>query len=138
MKLQVSENLLKEIHAHTGRDYPDECCGLLIGRFDGSIFTVTRIVDSPNISATKLTNFEIDPGVRIKLERELRGQDEMIIGHYHSHPNGLAQPSPRDMEAAFEPDLIWLIIAVGAGGVQEARAWQCRAGQALPVSLAIS
>ena len=40
-----------------------------------------------------------------------------MIGHYHSHPNGSAEPSPRDLAAA-EPGRLWLIIG---GGV--ARLW---------------
>ena len=37
--------------------------------------------------------FEIDPAEQIKLMRALRGAGREIIGCYHSHPNGSAEPS---------------------------------------------
>jgi proteasome lid subunit RPN8/RPN11 len=46
----------------------------------------------------------------------------VLIGHYHSHPNGPAEPSPRDLAAA-EPGRLWLIIGGGA-----ARMWRAGDG----------
>jgi proteasome lid subunit RPN8/RPN11 len=34
-----------------------------------------------------------------------------LIGHYHSHPRGDAEPSPRDAEAATTDGALWLIAA---------------------------
>ena len=94
--------------------YPEECCGLLVGveRADGAI-VVTRIVESRNLRADRVRDrFEIDPQIRIDVERELRSQRERIVGHYHSHPDHPAFPSATDLEMAFEPSLVWLIIGV--------------------------
>jgi proteasome lid subunit RPN8/RPN11 len=33
-----------------------------------------------------------------------------VIGHYHSHPGGVAAPSARDA-AASEPGWLWMIVA---------------------------
>jgi desampylase len=41
------------------------------------------------------------------------------IGHYHSHPNGRAEPSPRDAARATDNGQIWFIIANDA-----VSAWQ--------------
>ena len=45
-----------------------------------------------------------------------------MVGIYHSHPTGLARPSPRDLEAAWEPDLVWLIIGIRKGQVMQSAA----------------
>lgn len=99
------------------RAYPDECCGLLVGREgeDGRLL-VSRVVESENVHPDRTRDrFEVDPRIRIALERELRDAPERIVGHYHSHPDHPAQPSATDLELAFEPSLVWLIVGVADG-----------------------
>lgn len=94
--------------------FPDECCGLLAGSetADGD-HQVTRVVPSRNVTDGQAhDSFEVDPQVRFDLMRALDGTDERIIGHYHSHPGAAAEPSPRDVEKAYEPDLVWVIVSV--------------------------
>jgi integrative and conjugative element protein (TIGR02256 family) len=99
------------------RAYPAECCGLLVGRDDADgIIVVTRIVESRNVRTDRARDrFEIDPQVRISVERELRGGTDRVVGHYHSHPDHPAQPSATDLEMAFEPDLVWVIVGIAKG-----------------------
>lgn len=93
------------------RAYPRECCGLVEGAIDGSRARVTALHPMPNVSK-EMDRFEIDPAAHIALLRGLRGADRAIVGCYHSHPNGRAEPSERDRESAIEPDFLWLICAV--------------------------
>lgn len=120
----LSASQRAQICASAERAYPDECCGLLVGSDgpDGRI-VVSRIVESRNIRTDRARDrFEIDPQVRIDVERALRASAERVVGHYHSHPDHPAQPSRTDLELAFEPNLIWLIV-----GVAEARAIEINA-----------
>ena len=104
---------LRAVSAAAEAAYPEEACGLLVGRrIPGGHARVTRVEAAVNVAADRRTGFEVDPGLRIGLERELRGTDQAIVGHYHSHPDGPARPSATDLAKAFEPDLIWLIVAV--------------------------
>lgn len=96
--------------------YPNEACALLIGeRLVGEHARVIRVEPSANIADTPRTRFEIDPGLRIGIERELRSKTECIIGVWHSHPDGLARPSQFDHMSVQEPELVWLVTAVLAG-----------------------
>ena len=56
----------------------------------------------------------------------MRGTPERIVGHYHSHPNEPARPSVTDLERAWEPDMIWLILSVGRGKLTELGAFRYR------------
>jgi proteasome lid subunit RPN8/RPN11 len=123
MKMTFAPGLLDQMRHQALAAFPNECCGLLVGRRGG--FCVTRILSSPNVTAgDPAHDFEVDPGLRIRLERELRGGDDAIIGHYHSHPNGEAIPSGRDLAQAYEPELLWLIMAVTRDGVSEIAAYR--------------
>jgi len=103
--------------------FPQEACALLVGRRAAEAIIIERIAPMRNIAANPEHAFEIDPAGQIALRRELReagGAEKLmgpkIIGHWHSHPNGLAEPSATDATMAFEPEFIWLIGALNAEG----------------------
>ncbi|MDA0231775.1 MAG: M67 family metallopeptidase [Proteobacteria bacterium] len=100
--------------AETG--YPEESCGLLVGQWlGGERCQVRQIVPSVNIAADRRSSFEIDPALRLAVQRRLRGTGNRVIGLFHSHPDHSAQPSERDLERAWEPDLVWVVTSVLTG-----------------------
>jgi len=115
---------LRQITEAAEGAYPEECCGLLVGRSEPSgDRVVMRVVASPNVAKGGARDrFEVDPQVRFDVQRALAGGPERIVGHYHSHPDHPAQPSERDLEMAWEPDLVWLIVAVEDGRATETTA----------------
>jgi proteasome lid subunit RPN8/RPN11 len=98
--------------------YPNEACGLIVGRAEATGFRVSRLEPSRNLAENARHAFEIDPRLRLAQQRALRGSGEAIIGLYHSHPDGSARPSATDLENAWEPELVWVIAAVAAGRVE--------------------
>lgn len=112
----IGADTLRAIGDAAERAYPEECCGLLVGRRRGSLTRVTKAHAASNVANTaRRRRFAIDPAARFALARALRGGPDAVVGHYHSHPDHPCEPSPRDVAAAFEPDLVWLITAVAAG-----------------------
>ncbi len=95
--------------------YPEECCGLLSGSEDAGVVLVDGVHWSANLAEEPTRRFEVDPALRLRLQRTLRGRGRRVVGVYHSHPDGPARPSPRDLEAAWEPDLVWLVVGVRKG-----------------------
>ncbi|GAA0527998.1 desampylase [Rhizomicrobium palustre] len=93
--------------------HPRECCGLLEGVREGEAVRVTALYPSPNLSPTPETAFEIDPALHFALQRNLRGTGRSVVGCYHSHPTGKAEPSPRDRANGCEAGWIWVILATG-------------------------
>ena len=112
--------------------YPKECCGLLTGvKLTSEAHTVIRIIPSVNIHQNGgRDRFEVDPGVRLNLMRELgeigdrEAGPERLIGHYHSHPDHSAFPSDEDLKCAFEPELFWIILGTQEGQVHQVCAHQ--------------
>src|SRR3546814_383615 len=105
MTLRLPAALQQQIRSAALLAFPRECCGLLIGAGEH----VTRIVAAANLDPAP-DRFELDPAVHLRVQRELRGTAERVIGHYHSHPNGLAEPSAVDLAAAaHDPRMLWLI-----------------------------
>ena len=125
--ISLPADLLAQITKAAEDAYPNECCGLLSGSGNAEDgLTISGVHPSANVAEQGIRDrFEVDPKVRFDLMRELDGTSEHMIGHYHSHPGQAAEPSQHDLEMAFEPELVWLITAVGDDGhAGETRAWR--------------
>ena len=88
---------------------PDEACGLLLG--EGTHVRTATI--AANVHPDPQTRFEIDPAVLIAAHRAARNGGPQVLGHWHSHPNGLARPSATDRALAARDGRIWAIVAAG-------------------------
>lgn len=115
MIVVTSSGILGRIAMAAEGAYPEECCGLLVGRRTEAAVQIDEAAASTNIAGERRRRFEVDPTLRLSLMRTLRGTGRDIVGHYHSHPDGPDEPSAQDAAMAFEPDLIWLVVAVLRG-----------------------
>lgn len=122
----MAPDLTAQLRAHAEATHPHECCGLLLGRRMGRAFDVDAYAQSANLAVDPVCNFEIDPGLHIRLQRELRGTGRAVIGVFHSHPAGPAEPSVTDRARAAEPGFLWLIS--GQGGALAAYVAPARPG----------
>ena len=117
---------LRAIERAAEEAYPEEACGLLVGRsLPGGAYRVSAVEASANVAEPPRTRrFEVDPRLRLRLERELRESPDSVIGVYHSHPDGSAEPSETDISMIFEPDMVWLITAVADGHAGATKGWR--------------
>ena len=116
-RVRLTPAQLQAIEQAAEAAYPEEACGLLVGRAEpGGACQVSAVEASANVAEPPRTQrFEVDPKLRLRLERALRDSPEVVVGVYHSHPNGSAAPSETDISMIFEPDMVWLITAVTDG-----------------------
>jgi proteasome lid subunit RPN8/RPN11 len=112
MTVRLAPALLREIVDASETAFPDEACGLLVGRRDGEAVLVTEVHTSSNLAEEPGRAFEVDPALRLALHKRLRGSADSVVGVYHSHPGHSAQPSRADLMRAWEPELVWLITSV--------------------------
>lgn len=101
VKRDVLDRLLAEARANADI----ECCGLLAGR--GGV--ISTILPAKN-ALESAKAYEIAPNELFSLFRRMRDEGLEHLGIYHSHPKGDNSPSPRDIECAFYPEAIYVII----------------------------
>jgi proteasome lid subunit RPN8/RPN11 len=106
-KLRLSSEALATIRAHAAGDPEREVCGLLLG--DGA--DVRIAVPANNVADNPFHCFEIDPSALIAALRSERSGGPKLLGYYHSHPRGLAEPSAADLACSSGDGKIWLIVA---------------------------
>lgn len=111
--IDIKKNHIDQIKEHAQKDYPHECCGIILGKFNGSEKTVTQVLEISNEKEEENRhNRYLIPSSKI-LEIELyaikNGLD--IVGFYHSHPDHPATPSAFDVEHAL-PVYSYFIVSV--------------------------
>ena len=111
MTREALERLLCEAEVAS----PEEACGLLLGH-DGRIEQVVR---ARNVHPDPQGHFEIDPQALVDAYRAARGGGPEVLGYYHSHPTGSAEPSAADCEASAGDERVWAIVGTG-----EVRLWR--------------
>ncbi|MDQ6651348.1 MAG: M67 family metallopeptidase [Acidobacteriota bacterium] len=115
-----------EIAAHGERDYPHECCGLLLGRFsaDGAKFVVeTYPISNAREEDAKRNRFLIRPQELMRGERYAETKSWEVIGFYHSHPDHPAVPSQYDLDHAW-PIYSYIVISVSGRVARDLRSWE--------------
>ena len=87
--------------------HPREACGILFG--EGKRIIALR--ETANIHPAPETHFEIDPQALIDAHRSARAGGPQVLGYFHSHPTGRAEPSATDAAMAAGDGAIWAIVA---------------------------
>ena len=126
--IEIADEHLREIRAHGERDYPFECCGLLIGRFENGrkIVSETYAISNAREEEAKRNRFLIRPEELMRGEKYARQKDLEVIGFYHSHPDDRAVPSKYDLDHAW-PSYSYIVVAVEKGHAADLRSWEMEA-----------
>jgi proteasome lid subunit RPN8/RPN11 len=127
--IQLAAQHWNEIANHGERDYPHECCGLLLGQFapDGTkIVSEIYPISNAREEAAKRNRFLITPDELLRGERYAAGQKLETVGFYHSHPDHPAVPSRYDQDHAL-PVYSYVIVSVQQALARGFRSWTLRA-----------
>jgi len=126
--IALNHEQLSEMRAHGERDYPYECCGLMLGRFESGLKKVLEIYPISNAreEEAKRNRFLIRPEELMRGEKYAREQGFDVLGFYHSHPDDVAVPSQYDLEHAW-PTYSYVVMSVEKGRTVDLRSWEMEA-----------
>src|ERR1700719_5051084 len=115
--LKIKQTDHASIRRHGEEAYPNECCGVLLGRVtDDGMRVVTSTAPCGNTRTDSAHNrYNIDPRDLVRIQREGRERGEDIIGFYHSHPDHPARWSPHDLAEAHWFGCSYVITCVDKG-----------------------
>lgn len=138
MTIEIAKEAVQAIRAHAGETFPEECCGLLLGRLGGS----RRVVEArraKNVAPEdRPRRYAIDPLELLRADDDARKKGLDIVGIYHSHPNHPARPSEFDRSRAMSW-YSYLIQRVVDRNPKELTAWAFdeREGRFVPEPLVV-
>ena len=111
--IQLPTQQWSEIIAHGERDYPYECCGLLLGTFSedgGKVCFEIYPISNAREEEAKRNRFLIRPEELMRGEKYAAAKGLDVVGFYHSHPDHPAVPSQYDLEHAW-PLYSYIVVA---------------------------
>jgi proteasome lid subunit RPN8/RPN11 len=128
MVLHLTREAIEGIRAHGERGYPDEICGLLLGKNEAGNHKVTTLLPVENSfeAGEQYHRYLITPDDMFKAEKLARQEHLVVLGVYHSHPDAPAQPSLYDRDHAAWTTWDYVIVSVREHKVAELRAWKLR------------
>ena len=119
---------VRQIEEEGAQTYPNECCGILIGRdlSDGTCARriVERLEPMRNVydPEQQRRRFAVDPLAQLRAEKAADAQGMVVLGYYHSHPDHPARPSETDREAAW-PFYSYVIVSIAQGKAVDMTSW---------------
>ena len=124
LPLVLPAALRRQIESEGSAAYPNECCGILVGRDVDGRRLVERLVAGRNAfeADEQYHRFSIDPRQQMKTEREAEAEGKVVLGFYHSHPDHPARPSEYDREHAW-PFYSYVIVAIAKGKPADMTSW---------------
>jgi len=123
--------LLDEVVAHAREEAPNECCGM-IASLDGRAVAVHRAV---NAAASPL-RYEMEPQDQYRIEMAIDDAGQELGAIYHSHTRSAPFPSQTDINLAFHPDSLYMIVGV-AGDEVDVQAYRIANGQVSDAALEV-
>ena len=129
--MRISRELLDDVIAHARADAPNECCGMIASR-NGEAVAVHR---ARNKAASPL-RYEIDGKEQYAIQSEIEDAGLDLGAIYHSHTRSAPLPSQTDINLAFYPESLYLIVGL-QGDEADVRAWRIIDGQVSEAELQV-
>ena len=121
--LRITYADYEALRAHGEETYPNECCGVLLGKSitgegdsAAAVNHVQQIVRAGNTRTDSAHNrYTLAPQELVKIQRQGRGLGLDIVGFYHSHPDHPAQWSKTDFSEAHWLGCSYIITSIEQG-----------------------
>lgn len=110
--LTVTAQVLQQIGEHAISCYPEEACGLLVGRSTTS--EVVEFHPCENITHSAKV-YTINPKQHLMIERNAEDAGFDVVGVVHSHTHTEAYPSSTDVAQAPDPGWHYMIVTLKRG-----------------------
>ena len=123
MAIYLSKKIINEFLNHAQVDYPQECCGFILGRLEKNKSLGVEYIQVKNIQEkNKERRFLIDPIEYIRVEDLAEEKELSIISIVHSHPDHPDKPSEFDRVHSW-PGCSYIIISVINGISKSFHSW---------------
>lgn len=105
--LCLTPDQVAEMIEHAQAEAPLEACGLLAGPPG----RVERVYRTTNAARSPIA-YRLDPQEQYDLFMDIEERGWEMVGIYHSHPGLSAYPSLTDVEQAFYPEAVYVVVSL--------------------------
>ena len=127
--IKIEPGAWKTMVDHAQSTFPDECCGVMVGKIEGDAKSVTTAIALENAYKGKQEDrYEIRPEDLLAADKHARSQGLDLIGIFHSHPDCDAYFSKTDLENSC-PWYSFVVLSIKAGTFDHANSFLPNADQ---------
>jgi proteasome lid subunit RPN8/RPN11 len=130
--VRIPQEMLDQMVEHARREAPNECVGVL-GTRDGE---PVLLVEAENARRSPLA-YEIAPQELLRVHDRLDEDDLEVGAIYHSHTRTEPVPSQTDINLAFYPEALYIIVGL-AGDAPDVRAFRIVDGEVTQAQLEVA
>ena len=129
--MRIARALLDDVIAHARAEAPNECVGMIASR-DGEAVAVHR---ARNAAASPL-RYEIEGMEQYQLQTAIEDAGLDLGAIYHSHTRSKPEPSQTDINLAFYPEALYVIVGL-EHDEPDVRAWRIVGGEVSEAALEV-
>lgn len=129
--MRIPREFYDEIVDHAREEAPNECCGMIASRER----TAVKVYRARNAAASPL-RYEIDGAEQYRIQMQIYDAGLDLGAIYHSHTRTEPYPSQTDINLAFYPDALYLIVGL-AGAEPAVRGYTIREGRVADAELIV-
>jgi proteasome lid subunit RPN8/RPN11 len=135
MRLILQESQWNAVKSHIASGPGIEVCGLVGGLWQpyDRLAIARTVVPIKNVDANPTLRYTMSPRQQVMTMLGFEKSGWEVVGIYHSHPGGVARPSPTDIAEASFPDAVYLIGVPGG----DVTAWRINGGGVRAVDLEV-
>jgi len=121
----LNDKLINEINIQAEAEYPNECCGIILGSIDNGVKSAVILLSVSNArdEANRHNRFLITDAEFAKASFYAAKNGYEILGFYHSHPDHPSAPSQYDLEHAWV-FYSYIIVSVKKGKADLLTSWE--------------
>ena len=116
--MQLDRVLLEQIVAQAHAEAPNECCGIIAAQHGKAV----AVHPARNAAASPL-RYEMDGMEQYKIQSAIEDAGHELGAIYHSHTRSDPIPSQTDINLAFYPEALYIIVGLQNGDRPDVRAW---------------
>jgi proteasome lid subunit RPN8/RPN11 len=115
--MRIAQAMLDQIVEQARAEAPNECCGMIASSNGRAV----AVHPAANAAASPL-RYEIDPHEQYRIQTAIEDAGLELGAIYHSHTRSAPYPSQTDINLAFYPEALYVIVGL-AGDQPEVRAY---------------
>ena len=131
--MNLDQRVVDDIIEQARAEHPNEACGLLAGKNGDAtkLYRMTNAERSPVI-------YRMEPSEQLRVFNEMDDAGLDLVAIYHSHTRSPAYPSTTDVQLAYYPEAVYLIVSLRDPNKPELRGFKITEGKVDEVELVYS
>lgn len=134
MRFTLPDDFAQAIIRQALAEHPNEACGLLAGTSANSAHRATRLFPMTNAERSPVI-YRMEPSEQLRVFNEIERDGLDLVAIYHSHTRSPAYPSSTDVNLAYYPEAVYLIVSLRDMDNPELRGFRISDGKVTEVEL---